>query len=144
MSVRQNIRDFLRRAAYGQYERELRRQAAELNDLFLLLCYMEIVGLPNPATLYLLDVYPYLLEQFLWAEILHVRVVPLPGSRVAFRLLLAPNVVVKAVPLSWRYWLLSRSWICTWTRPTVPVATRAVPVISNGALLATTWPRSGP
>jgi hypothetical protein len=25
---------------------------------------MEIVGLPNPATLYLLDVYPYLLEQF--------------------------------------------------------------------------------
>ena len=45
-------------------ERELRRQAGELNDLFLLLCYMEIVGLPNPATLYLLDVYPYLLEQF--------------------------------------------------------------------------------
>ena len=39
--------------AYGQYERELRRQAAELNDLFLLLCYMEVVGLPNPATLYL-------------------------------------------------------------------------------------------
>ena len=32
-----------------------RLQAAELNDLFLLLCYMEIVGLPNPATLYLLD-----------------------------------------------------------------------------------------
>ena len=28
---------------------------------------MEIVGLPNPATLYLLDIYPYLLAQFhLW------------------------------------------------------------------------------
>lgn len=67
MSVRQNIRDIFRGAAYGAYERELRRQAAELNDMFLLLCYMEIVGLPNPATLYLLDVYPYLLEQFhLW------------------------------------------------------------------------------
>ena len=39
----------------------------QLNDLFLLLCYMEVVGLPNPATLYLLDVYPYLLDQFhLW------------------------------------------------------------------------------
>ena len=67
MSIRENIRDFFHGVAYGAYERELRRQAAELNDLFLLLCYMEIVGLPNPATLYLLDVYPYLLEQFhLW------------------------------------------------------------------------------
>src|SRR6478735_7178371 len=64
MSLRDNIRDFFHGVAYGQYERELRRQAAELNDLFLLLCYMEIVGLPNPATLYLLDVYPYILEQF--------------------------------------------------------------------------------
>jgi len=64
VSVRQNIRDFFHGAAYGAYERELRMQAAELNDMFLLLCYMEIVGLPNPATLYLLDVYPYLLDQF--------------------------------------------------------------------------------
>ena len=45
----------------------LRKQANELNDLFLLLCYMEVVGLPNPATLYMLDIYPYLLDQFhLW------------------------------------------------------------------------------
>ena len=64
VSFRKNVRDFFHGVAYGAYERELRRQAAELNDLFLLLCYMEIVGLPNPATLYLLDVYPYLLEQF--------------------------------------------------------------------------------
>lgn len=53
--------------AFGRYEQELRRQTAELNDLFLLLCYMEAAALPNPATLYLLEVYPYLLEQFhLW------------------------------------------------------------------------------
>lgn len=67
MSLSDNIRDFFHGVAYGAYERELRLRAAELNDLFLLLCYMEIVGLPNPATLYLLDIYPYLLEQFhLW------------------------------------------------------------------------------
>jgi hypothetical protein len=67
MPWRSNVRDFFKGVAYGHYERELRRQAAELNDLFLLLCYMEVVGLPNPATLYLLDVYPYLLDQFhLW------------------------------------------------------------------------------
>ena len=41
--------------------------SGELNDLFLLLCFMEAAALPNPATLYLLEVYPYLLEQFhLW------------------------------------------------------------------------------
>lgn len=67
VTVRDNLRDIMRGMAYGRYERELRQQAGQLNDLFLLLCYMEIVGLPNPATLYLLDVYPYLLDQFhLW------------------------------------------------------------------------------
>lgn len=64
MSWRDNIRDFFHGAAYGHYEAELRRKAGELNDLFLLLCYMEVVGLPNPATLYLLDLYPHLLQQF--------------------------------------------------------------------------------
>lgn len=67
MSFQQNVRDFLYGVAYGRYERELRLQAAELNDYFLLLCYMEVVGLPNPAALYLLEVYPHLLDQFhLW------------------------------------------------------------------------------
>ena len=65
--MRTRLADILRGAAFGRYERELRRQTAELNDLFLLLCFMEAAGMPNPATLYLLEVYPYLLEQFhLW------------------------------------------------------------------------------
>jgi hypothetical protein len=61
---RARFADFLRGAALGRYEQELRQQTAELNDLFLLLCFMEATGLPNPATLYLLEIYPYLLEQF--------------------------------------------------------------------------------
>jgi hypothetical protein len=61
---RQRMGEFLHGAAFGRYEYELRRQISDLNDLFLLLCYMEATGLPNPATLYLLDVYPYLLDQF--------------------------------------------------------------------------------
>ncbi len=65
--LRTRLADILRGAAFGRYERELRRQTAELNDLFMLLCFMEAAGMPNPAALYLLDVYPYLLEQFhLW------------------------------------------------------------------------------
>jgi hypothetical protein len=61
---RKAMGEFFHGVAFGRYEYELRRQTSELNDLFLLLCYMEATGLPNPATLYLLEVYPYLLDQF--------------------------------------------------------------------------------
>lgn len=61
---RQRLAEVLRGAALTRYERHLRQQTAELNDLFLLLCFMEAAAMPNPATLYLLEVYPYLLEQF--------------------------------------------------------------------------------
>ena len=62
--IRLRLADILRGAVLSRYERDLRQQTAELNDLFLLLCFMEAAGLPNPATLYLLEVYPYLLDQF--------------------------------------------------------------------------------
>jgi hypothetical protein len=61
---RQHLADIMQGVALGRYEQVLRQQTAELNDLFLLLCFMEAAALPNPATLYLLEVYPYLLEQF--------------------------------------------------------------------------------
>ena len=61
---RQRIGEILHGASVDRYERHMRQQTAELNDLFLLLCFMEATALPNPATLYLLEVYPYLLEQF--------------------------------------------------------------------------------
>jgi hypothetical protein len=60
-------RDFLHGMAVTGYRRQLRAEAMELHDLFMLLCFMETLGLPNPAALYLLDVYPYFLEEFhLW------------------------------------------------------------------------------
>ena len=62
--IRLRLGDILRGAVLSRYERDLRQQTAELSDLFLLLCFMEAAGLPNPATLYLLEVYPYLLDQF--------------------------------------------------------------------------------
>ena len=62
--IRLRLGDILRGAVLSRYERDLRQQTAELNDLFLLLCFMEAAGMPNPATLYLLEVYPYLLDQF--------------------------------------------------------------------------------
>ncbi len=72
------LAEVLRGAAVSRYERDLRQQTAELNDLFLLLCFMEAMGLPNPATLYLLEVYPYLLEQFhLWHKRMGIEHSPL-------------------------------------------------------------------
>lgn len=62
--IRSNIADFFHGMTLARYERGLRQQFMELNDLFLLLCFMELVGLPNPATIYLMEVYPYFLEEF--------------------------------------------------------------------------------
>ena len=42
---RQRLGEFFRGAAFGQYEAALRQQTAELNDLFLLLCFMEATAL---------------------------------------------------------------------------------------------------
>lgn len=64
MTWTDDLADIFRGAAFGGYERHLRHQTAELNDLFLLLCFMEAAALPNPAALYLLEVYPYLLDHF--------------------------------------------------------------------------------
>ena len=65
--LRRNVGDIFYGAAYGRHQHELRRQALELNDLFMLLCYLELMGVPNPATFYLLDLYPLLLDEFhLW------------------------------------------------------------------------------
>ncbi len=66
-AFRQALSDVLYGAAYGRHQHEMRRQATELNDLFMMLCYLELVGVPNPAAFYLLDVYPLLLQEFhLW------------------------------------------------------------------------------
>ncbi len=62
-----NATDFLHGMALAGHERRLRGQALDLADLFLLMCYMDSLGLPNPAALYLVEVYPTILEEFhLW------------------------------------------------------------------------------
>jgi hypothetical protein len=50
--------------ALAGHQRQVRAEAIELQDLFLLLCFMDLMGLPNPAALYLVDLHPYLLEEF--------------------------------------------------------------------------------
>ena len=62
--LKQNFGDFVHGYFVSEYERKLREQFVDLNDLFMLQCFMELVGLANPAAIYLLDVYPFFLEEF--------------------------------------------------------------------------------
>ena len=78
--VAERGRDVLQGMALTGYRRQLRVEAIDLQDLFLLLCYMETLGLPNPAALYLLDVYPYFLQEFhLWHRRMGMDRSPLAG-----------------------------------------------------------------
>ncbi len=58
------VRDFFSGLTALPYERHVRRERAELNELFMLLCFLEAAGVPNPATLYVLEFYPVLLEEW--------------------------------------------------------------------------------
>jgi hypothetical protein len=63
----QHVAEIFRGMALAGHQRQVRSEAVELQDLFLLLCFMDLMGLPNPAALYLIDLHPYLLEEFhLW------------------------------------------------------------------------------
>ncbi len=62
--LRENIGEFFFGMSIAGYEKELRSQFMELNDLFMMVCFMELVGVPNPASIYLLEVYPYFLDEF--------------------------------------------------------------------------------
>lgn len=43
---------------------EIARELRDQDDLFLLLLYSEMIGIPNPVYYYTLELYPYMIEQF--------------------------------------------------------------------------------
>ncbi|WP_420908803.1 cory-CC-star protein [Brevibacillus humidisoli] len=49
---------------YVRYRREIRREIRNEEDLFLLLCFSEMLGLPNPVSYYTLELYPAIYERF--------------------------------------------------------------------------------
>jgi hypothetical protein len=62
-----NLADVFEGMALVGHQRQVRSDAIRLQDLFLVMCYMEALGLPNPAALYLIDIQPFLVEEFhLW------------------------------------------------------------------------------
>ena len=43
---------------------EIARELRDEDDLFLLMLYSEMIGIPNPVYYYTLELYPYMIEQF--------------------------------------------------------------------------------
>ncbi len=47
-----------------KYRGSLYREYIQQEDLFMLLCFSELLGIPNPVSFYTLEVYPEFYEQF--------------------------------------------------------------------------------
>ncbi|TLS38448.1 cory-CC-star protein [Pseudalkalibacillus caeni] len=47
-----------------QHKNEIARELRDEDDLFLLLLFSEMLGIPNPVYYYTLELYPYMIEKF--------------------------------------------------------------------------------
>lgn len=61
---------------------EVARELRDEDDLFLLLLYSEMIGIPNPVYYYTLELYPYMIEKFHdWHLRMGMEKSPLEGIR---------------------------------------------------------------
>ncbi|WP_180827222.1 cory-CC-star protein [Bacillus sp. UMB0728] len=61
---------------------EIARELRDEEDLFILLCFSEMAGLPNPAFYYTLELYPHIIKKFHeWHLRMGMEKSPLDGIR---------------------------------------------------------------
>lgn len=48
----------------SKYRSQLAREARQEEDLFILLAFSDMLGIPNPVQFYTLELYPHLYERF--------------------------------------------------------------------------------
>jgi hypothetical protein len=56
--------DFYEEVLNMPHRQEIARELRDEDDLFLLLLYSEMIGIPNPVYYYTLELYPYMIEKF--------------------------------------------------------------------------------
>ncbi|MFD2628197.1 cory-CC-star protein [Oceanobacillus kapialis] len=56
--------DFYEEVLAMPHRQEIARELRDEEDLFLLLLYCEMIGVPNPVYYYTLELYPYIIEKF--------------------------------------------------------------------------------
>jgi hypothetical protein len=64
------------------HRQEVARELRDEDDLFLLLLYSEMIGIPNPVYYYTLELYPYMIDKFHdWHLRMGMEKSPLTGIR---------------------------------------------------------------
>ncbi|MCF6136210.1 cory-CC-star protein [Pseudalkalibacillus berkeleyi] len=64
------------------HKHEIKRELRDEDDLFLLLCVSELLGIPNPVSYYTLEIYPVIVERFHeWHLRMGMEKSPLEGIR---------------------------------------------------------------
>lgn len=64
------------------HQAEVKRELRDEDDLFLLLCFSEMLGIPNPVSYYTLELYPVVVERFHeWHKRMGMEKSPLEGIR---------------------------------------------------------------
>ncbi len=56
--------DFYDEVFFARWRGAVARQRKEQEDLFLLLCFSDLLGIPNPVNYYTLELLPAMLERF--------------------------------------------------------------------------------
>ncbi|SFE79372.1 cory-CC-star protein [Alteribacillus iranensis] len=64
------------------HKSEMKREIRDEDDVFLLLCFSELLGIPNPVSYYTLELYPEMIERFHeWHLRMGMEKSPLTGIR---------------------------------------------------------------
>ncbi|HEX7065771.1 MAG TPA: cory-CC-star protein [Bacillales bacterium] len=76
------ILDFYDQVISLEHQAEVKREIRDEDDLFLLLCFSEMLGIPNPVSYYTLELYPMIVERFHeWHKRMGMEKSPLEGIR---------------------------------------------------------------
>lgn len=76
------IIDFYDEAISLGHQAEVKRELRDEDDLFMLLCFSEMLGIPNPVSYYTLELYPEMIERFHdWHKRMGMEKSPLDGIR---------------------------------------------------------------
>ena len=76
------VKHFYTEMYYVPYRQTMKKQIQRRDDMFKLLVMSEMLGLPNPASYYTLELMPFMLEDFHeWHKRMGMEKSPLEGFR---------------------------------------------------------------
>jgi hypothetical protein len=76
------IKDFYEEMYFVPYRQTIKREIRDEEDVFKLLAFSEMLGIPNPVSYYTLELMPFMLEDFHeWHRRMGMERSPLDGFR---------------------------------------------------------------